>query len=398
MINYLIEVSICLVAFYVCYRISLSRLKLLNLNRAYLLATLLLSLAIPLLDISLYQTDLSIAPEISDYITGSASVSADTGVTNRRASPVLLTWLVGAGVTAILFMTRMIRLIGLIRKYPKQKTGRLWYVSVPDEQPTSSFFQYVFVPASVDMKSEETQAILKHEEKHTRDWHSLDLILTELSGILLWFNPVIYLYRKSLKIQHEYIADEAVVHSYDKNSYSDLLVRYSLKQSGFSLTHSFSEHPVERRLKMIDNINPTTMKKLRLLWSLPLIFILMLTFGFDQQASSQTVSGGSTPRTGPKLKGHVIDGASGKALEKVAVFIIHSRENTIVKAGGKTYHRRSGLFTDTQGDYLLLMDKTDSLVVFRKKDYEDIIVPYTGQDVVNVALTKKAVPDKQGNN
>lgn len=396
MINYLIEVSICLVAFYACYWLSLSKLKLLDFNRGYLLITLALSLTIPLLDISLFQTEISISPEVYDFVRSAPSVDSKEEITKTRVNPILLIWLIGVGIAAIAFLLRMSRLIGLISKYPKQKKGRLWHVSVSGEPSVSSFFHYAFIPESLDLESEEAQTILKHEEKHARDWHSLDLILIELTGIILWFNPVVYLYRRSLKIQHEYIADEAVVHSYDKNAYTDLLVRYSLRQSGFSLTHSFSEHPVEKRLKMIDNLNPTTMKKLRLLWSLPLIFSLTLTFGFDRQAYSQSVSADLTQRTGPKLRGHVID-ESGKGVEKVAVFIIHSRENTIVKTGGKTYHKRSGLFTNTEGDYLLMMDKTDSLVVFRKKGYEDMIVPYKGQDIVNVALTKKAVPDKEGN-
>lgn len=397
MINYLIEVSICLVVFYACYRIGLSRLKLLNFNRAYLLATLLLSLAIPLLDISFYQLESTINTNIADYIRTIPDGAAEQPEPINRINPVLLVYLIGAGTMAVILLLRISGIIRTILKHPVKKFDRLCHVYVSDDRPVSSFFRYVFIPKSLDPASAEVQSILTHEGKHARDWHSLDLIFTELTGVILWFNPVTYLYRKALKLQHEYIADEAVVRSCDKTSYTDLLVRYSLKQSGFSLAHSFSEHPVEKRLKMIDKLNPNTMKKLRLLWSLPLIFTLTLTFGFDRQAYSQTKSADLTQHTGPKLRGHVIDDKSGKALEKVTVFIIHSRENTIVEAGGKTYHRRSGLFTNTEGDYILAMDKTDSLVVFRKKDYEDMIVPYKGQDIVNVALTKKAAPDKEGN-
>lgn len=390
MINYLIEVSICLMVFYICYWLSLSRLKLLNLNRGYLLITLALSLTIPLLDISLLQTEMSITSEISDYISSSASVRSNEIFTKEIVNPILLTWLIGMGVVAVAFLLRVIRLIGLISKHPKEKTGRLWYVSVPDEQPVSSFFHYVLVPKSLDPESEEAQIILKHEQKHAHDLHSLDLILTALSGMILWFNPVIYLYRKSLKLQHEYIADEAVLSSYEKGSYTDLLVRYSLKQSGFSLAHSFSEHPVEKRLKMIENINPTTMKKLRLLWSLPVIFSLTLLLGINHETYSQTTSTQSTVKEAT-LKGSVRDGQSGEGLDKVTIFFLRSRNKSLKNADG--FYQ--GTFTNSDGNYRLMASKSDTLIVFRKEGYESIIVPYRDQDVVNVNLTKKPVPKKK---
>ncbi len=397
MINYLIEASVCLAAFYTCYWLSLSRLKLLNFNRAYLLATMLLSLVIPLLDFSLYELQSSISTNIPDYVSITPDTVTEQPGLTLRINPVLLVYLIGASTMAVILLLRISRVIHTIIKHPIKKFDKLWHVHVPDDRPVSSFFQYIFIPKSLNTSSAEVQSILTHERKHAFDWHSLDLIFTQLTGVFLWFNPFIHLYGKALKLQHEYIADEAVSGKCGKETYADLLVRYSLEQSGFSLTHSFTEHPVEKRLNMINHLNPTIMKKLRLLWSLPLTFSLILLLGVDQQAYSQTVSADLTQRTGPKLKGHVMDGESGKALEKVTVVVIHSHENTIVKAGGKTYYRRSGLFTNTEGDYILAMDKTDSLVIFRKQGYEDLTVPYKGQDIVNVELTKKAVPDKEGN-
>lgn len=394
MINYLIEVSICLVAFYVCYWVALSRVKLLNLNRGYLLTTLLLGLSIPLLDISLYQTEVSFTPAIPDYIGAATSLNPLEIKAGEQLNPILLIWVIGTGISGLAFMLRLIRIIRLISKSPVQRVGWLSYVSCSGNQSVSSFFHYVFIPENLDLQPEGTDTILKHEEKHARDWHSLDLLLVELVSVFLWFNPVTYLYRKALKLQHEYIADEAVVHSCDKTSYTDLLVRYSLKQSGFSLAHSFSEHPVEKRLKMIDNSNPTTMKKLRSLLSLPLIFSLILVLGIKDQAYSQTLNVEFETRSNLKLvKGSVSDGELGETLSNVTIFILNSRNKILKNADG----RYNGTMTNAKGNYGLGLGKSDSLIVFRKKGYESIIVPYKGQDIINVNLTKEAVSRADGN-
>ncbi len=394
MINYLIEVSVCLAAFYACYWFGLSKLKLLNFNRAYLLLTLVLSLGIPLLNLSLYELESGISPDIPDYISVSTGEVAAQVQSANRINPVLLVYLTGVAITLIALLLRILSVLNTIRKYPRKKFGRVWHIYVPDDRPVSSFFKYMFIPEGLDKASFETQSILRHEEKHARDRHSLDLIFTQLISTLLWFNPLIYLYTRALKLQHEYIADEAVSGKCGKKTYADLLVRYSLEQSGFSLTHSFAEHPVEKRLNMINHLNPTTMKKLRLLWSLPLTFLLTLLLGVDHQAQAQTLDVEFEVRSDLKLvKGNVRDGELGETLSNVTIFILNSRNKELKNAN----NRYSGTMTNTEGNYGLGMGKSDSLIVFRKKGYESMVVPYKGQDVINVNLRKETASGNDGN-
>lgn len=395
MINYLIEVSVCLAVFYACYWFGLSKLKLLNFNRAYLLLTLVLSLSIPLLDISLYQVETGISPDIPDYISITNGEVVAQVQTVNRINPVLLVYLIGVTIMSAVLLLRLFGIINTIRKNPGKKSDKVRHIYVPDNRPVASFFKYIFIPEGLDKTSSETQSILRHEEKHARDWHSLDLIFAELAGILLWFNPVIYLHRKALKLQHEFIADEAVSGKCGKETYTNILVRHSLAQSGFSLTHSFTEHPVEKRLKMINHLNPTTMKKLRLLWSLPLTFLLILLLGFDHQAHSQTLDVEFEVRSDLKLvKGSVIDSEFGETLSRVTIFILNSRNKDLKNAN----NRYTGTMTHADGSYGLGMGKSDSLIVFRKKGYESMIVPYKGQDIINVSLKKETALNKDGDN
>lgn len=396
MIDYLIEASICIAAFYACYWFNLSRLKLLNLNRGYLLITLLLSLTIPLLDISLYQTEVSITPEIPDYVSITPVITSTQPVSGQRINPLLIVYFLGAGAAGISFILRLLRVFRLIWKSPRQKTGALWQVSVPHHQSVSSFFHYVFLPGNIE-NEKQTRVIMKHEQKHAQDWHSLDLIFLEVVAVLLWFNPIVYVYRRAIKLQHEYIADEAVSGTYGKAAYADLLVRYSLQKTGFELTHSFSEHPIEKRLKMIENTKATKMKKLRsVLIPLPLVAILFITIGCAQKAPVTITSAekGATSQ----------DEVSNELLERIqkgyAETVLSSSIRGIVQANfdgsglGQVnitaYPSGNSVKTDKAGLYQLDTPHTDTLVVYSKTGYDRQNIPRKNFSVLNVMLDKSS--------
>lgn len=95
--------------------------------------------------------------------------------------------------------------------------------------------------------------ILKHEETHVAGGHSLDVILFEIVAIINWFNPLIYLYKRSIKLIHEFIADDkATSDGEDKGSYSQLLVSHAFGMAPQQLFNSFStSSQLRRRLKML---------------------------------------------------------------------------------------------------------------------------------------------------
>ncbi|HEY4655155.1 MAG TPA: peptidoglycan DD-metalloendopeptidase family protein, partial [Cyclobacteriaceae bacterium] len=70
-----------------------------------------------------------------------------------------------------------------------------------------SFLRYVFLPKAIDDDS----GILEHEAAHVRQFHWMDLLIMEFGSIILWFNPVMIVYKRSLKQQHEYLADRSTI-------------------------------------------------------------------------------------------------------------------------------------------------------------------------------------------
>jgi len=74
-----------------------------------------------------------------------------------------------------------------------------------------SFFSTIFVHDMDYEKEQIPQAVLLHELAHTRQKHSFDMIFIELLQILFWFNPLILLYKRAMRLNHEYLADAAVL-------------------------------------------------------------------------------------------------------------------------------------------------------------------------------------------
>ena len=110
-----------------------------------------------------------------------------------------------------------------------------------------SFFNMVFLP-----EHENNPLIIEHEIAHIRQLHWFDLIIAEIATVLLWFNPFVVLYKNSLKLQHEYLADASVLKDSRKTEgyLRCMLQRVQLVSSG-GLTSHFYCKTIKKRIIMI---------------------------------------------------------------------------------------------------------------------------------------------------
>ncbi|WP_239060790.1 peptidoglycan DD-metalloendopeptidase family protein [Bacteroides sp. 519] len=137
-----------------------------------------------------------------------------------------------------------------------------------------SFFNMIFIP-----KNENNQMIINHEIAHTRQLHWLDLILIEIVSILLWFNPFVVLYKKSLKLQHEYLADASVINDNNIESYLICMLKQIQVVSFNGITSQFYCNTIKKRIIMITK-NKTSNKYLGV-YSLVLPLICFMLFAFS---------------------------------------------------------------------------------------------------------------------
>lgn len=290
---YLLKVSACLGLFYALYHFFLQKLTFFSVNRIYLLSTLIISFAIPALQLTVEKPGVSYSNQVKEDTTVYSSNLTDLQAP-EAASPnpvpkavedadpinwkeLLFTcyWLIAIimlGVYAFQFLQLLKQ-----TRHVSQKVGRLKVVFKSEGFTNCSFLNYVFVNQQ-ELSEEEMTMILKHELVHVSRYHSIDKLLMSAFKALLWFNPLLYLYDKALEQVHEYEADKETSIVTGNTPYANVLLAMAVRKNNPSLAHSFVRNPLKGRIKMLFTSPSKNMKKLMYLAALPIGLALTWTF------------------------------------------------------------------------------------------------------------------------
>ena len=329
LLTYLLKVSACTVLFFSFYFLVLRKLTFFRINRFYLLVSLLLSFVIPALQFSVERVvdkhEVStpvIASELPAYTAGKVQtikvITIPMG--KREVDRIALIPYAYFGITGILLLFsiwQMCRLVIYARKYTKKK-GILKLVLKTTGFTNCSFFNYVFIDES-NLSGPDLTVLLKHEEVHANQFHSIDKIVLMVCKAILWFNPIVYLFDKALEQTHEYEADDITSLNCGTGAYAKLLLKLAVSRNDVPLIHSFVKSPVKARIKMLYNSKTGNMKKIMYLLTVPVVFLLVWLFAVDVVYAQRTLdkSAMTTPVKGfykSKLEGKILS-SEPKGLE-----------------------------------------------------------------------------------
>jgi bla regulator protein blaR1 len=283
----------CLISgtLYLLFFLLFKKLTHYSLNRKYLISALFLSILLPF---SYYFIDFSFLKIISNEfveteILGTISHRGNTimGIESNEQELGLIESInirymlfVLYVSVAIVFSIRLLidikSVTRLIRNNRKIKQGKWSLIILNTQIPTFTFFNYIFINKT-DWKrnKEDINQIIKHEIVHVLHRHSWDIIFLEMVTIFLWFNPFVYLYKRSIKQIHEFHADFEASGLSNAKEYSTLLVNLAASQHSFSLVSNFSKKQLKQRIIMLNTLKSNKMTKFRYLMVLP--FVISLT-------------------------------------------------------------------------------------------------------------------------
>ncbi len=158
-----------------------------------------------------------------------------------------------------------------------QKTKKEHFTLIETKSKTQpfSFFNWVFISATNDFSEAEQAEIIAHEKAHVRQKHALDLLLIEFLGLLLWFNPLSYFYKKALRDTHEYLADaETITHFSDKKQYLNLLINQHFVGRNLPFVTKFHHYSLlKKRVIMITKSPSRGIAKLKIMLAVPALFL-----------------------------------------------------------------------------------------------------------------------------
>jgi TonB family protein len=135
---------------------------------------------------------------------------------------------------------------------------------------------YIFINAKLSEK--EAHEIIRHEQNHLKQNHFVDIIFIELIKAFQWFNPVVYLFNRSLRAIHEYQADQECLSSgVPIVSYQSLLLNQVFKSGAFNLTNSFSNPSlIKKRMVMMTKKRTSSLASVKILVVVPVVGIVFL--------------------------------------------------------------------------------------------------------------------------
>ncbi|WP_299670221.1 M56 family metallopeptidase [uncultured Polaribacter sp.] len=275
MINYIIQVILFQVLFLVIYDFFLSKETFFIKNRGYLLSTPILSFLLPFVKIPTFQE--AVPQEIMVYLP-EIMLSPEKVIqeTSWYQSINYLDVLFGVGVIvfSVLFLVKLLQIINLIRSYKLIQKEDYTLVLIPNQTKAFSFFNYIFLGKEIP-ESQKTQ-IIAHELVHSKQKHSLDLLFFEFLKIVMWFNPMIFIYQKRITLVHEYISDEIATKSTPKESYINNLLSNLFQVENIAFINQFYKQTLlKKRIMMMTKKQSKKMNQLKYLVLIPVLMSML---------------------------------------------------------------------------------------------------------------------------
>lgn len=290
MTDFLIKSSIPLITLLLVYFLLLEKEKMHQFNRFYLLFSLVFSFAIPFITIEIIE-------EITTPIIQNNTIQINQGsiviVEETNYLPIIL-WSIYGLVTFLLsfrFMRNIIKIISKINSNTRIDYKNATLILLKEKVLPHTFLNYIFIN-EIDYNNQKIEAeLFSHELTHVTQKHTFDVLFIEILKTIFWFNPIFIFYKKAIQLNHEFLADEKVVKSYNNIPfYQNLLISKVNYNSNHLLTSNLNYSLTKKRLIMMTKTVSKTKVLLCKIALLPLFSGLIFFMCIESVAQEKSVS------------------------------------------------------------------------------------------------------------
>jgi bla regulator protein BlaR1 len=291
---FLFKVNIALLLFCAGYYLVLRHLTFYTLNRAYLMVAIVFATLYPKIDLS----DFALRHEtiakpvqtvILNWRTPAESLIKPLTHPDYWQWATVIFW---AGAVFLGFRLLM-QLFSLFILYRKSKPGRIHNHDVrliDGEAAPFSFWRTIYVNPANHTPAD-LQAILLHEQVHVNGWHTADILLAELSSIFYWFNPGVWLMKKAVRENIEFITDRKILNKgFDSKAYQYSLVNVSFNTATPGIVNHFNISTIKKRIIMMNAKRSSKFKLTRYAFVVPAVVLLLLVFTLSKADVAKPVT------------------------------------------------------------------------------------------------------------
>ncbi|PWN07319.1 M56 family metallopeptidase [Rhodohalobacter mucosus] len=302
MIIYLVKSALCLLLLLGLYHLFLERERMHHFNRAYLLLTLFMAVAAPLMPFGIIENWLP-GVAAADLASGRFSESvqpvlpvsdkASIGHPSIPSKPTIIIlaaslYILITAVLLIKFLAGIHFLLSSMRRFKTAMYGNSIVVLLKKQTGPFSFLNCIFVNEREYLDGKIGREIIIHEQTHIRQRHSWDILAVEIIRILFWFNPLFYRLKRAMQLNHEFIADRAVLQKTGNRSrYQHILFRALQPASGNGMVSSFNYSLTKKRFQMMNRPRSQSDILFKQTVGVTILFTAMVLFGIQADAQTQ---------------------------------------------------------------------------------------------------------------
>lgn len=288
MTMYLLKLNLALIVLFGFYKLMFSGDTFFSLRRATLIGMYLVAMLVPGLNCSYWINKsvgmVSVANEYAAIVLPAVTITPGGGGAIGWETTAMTIYT----MVACLFLLRFFwQLVSIVRLRNKCRTtdinGTKVYLLESNEGPFS-FFNWIFINPTKHNR-QETDEIMTHELAHCRQLHSVDILFTELFAIVFWANPFVWLLKREVRLNLEYLADNNVLAGgTDSKKYQYHLLGLAYRKNVATISNNFNVLPLKKRIKMMNKKRTKRIAKVKYALYIPLAAALLVVSNIETVA------------------------------------------------------------------------------------------------------------------
>ena len=292
MIMYLLKLNIALILLFSFYKLMFTGDTFFSWRRVTLIGMYLVAMLVPVMDFSVWLSNsegmTSIANEYATVVLPAVSTSSQGGEVLLWELIVLIVYSVVACVLLLRFLCQLVSIILLKNNSQSSYICDTEVYLLTDDEGPFSFFDWIFINPERH-KSDEIEEIMMHELTHCQQLHSIDIIFSELFCVVFWFNPFVWLLKREVRLNLEYLADNSVLaNGKDNKEYQYHLLGLTYRKNVATISNNFNVLPIKKRIKMMNKKKTNNSMRVKYVLYVPMIVMLLIVSNIDSIARSVT--------------------------------------------------------------------------------------------------------------
>ena len=289
---YFFKLNISLILLFCFYKLMFSSDTFFSWRRATLIGMYFIAILIPGFDCSDWVNNhpgmASMASDYASIILPAVSVTSEKGAVVDWEIVALAIYCMVVSVLLLRFSWQLVSIIRLRNKCQiGYVNGTEVYLLEGNENPFS-FFRWIFLNPEKHNRRE-LDEILMHEQAHCRQLHSIDVLFAELFVVFFWINPFVWLLKREVRLNLEYLADSNVLASgKDSKEYQYHLLGLTYRKNVATISNNFNVLPLKKRIKMMNKKKTKGLVKMKYALYIPLVAMLLVVSNIEMVARSVT--------------------------------------------------------------------------------------------------------------